>query len=127
MSKQLKKICSQYFKDLKLIIACRSIRRHDFFCFKNRVPECLRSRVVYKFTCSRFNSTYVGMTNRHMRTRTCEHMGISPLTGANVKTISVVHDHFILIGHTISFNDFIILRSVPDKHSLLIHEHLFTY
>ena len=127
MSKQLKKICSQYFKDLKLIIAYRSIRRHDFFCFKNRVPECLRSRVVYKFTCSRFNSTYVGMTNRHMRTRACEHMGISPLTGANVKTTSVVHDHFILIGHTISFNDFIILRSVPDKHSLLIHEHLFTY
>ena len=30
---------------------------------------------------------YVGMTNRLMRTRACEHMGISPLTGANVKTI----------------------------------------
>ena len=29
------------------------------------------------------------MTNRHMRTRACERMGISPLTGANVKTTSV--------------------------------------
>ena len=65
------------------------------------------------------------MTNRHMRTRACEHMSISPLTGANVKTTSVVHDHFILTGHMISFNDFIILRSVPDRHLLLIHEHLF--
>ena len=65
------------------------------------------------------------MTNRHMRTHACEHMGISLLTGANVKTTSVVHDHFILTGHMISFNDFIMLRSVPDKHSLLIHKHLF--
>ena len=65
------------------------------------------------------------MTNRHMRTHACKHMDISPLTGANVTTTSVVHDHFILTGHMISFNDFIMLRSVPDKHSLLIHEHLF--
>ena len=65
------------------------------------------------------------MTNRHMRTRTCEHMGNSPLTRANVKTTSVVYDHFILTGHTISFNDFIIMRSVFDRHSLLIHEHIF--
>ena len=52
-------------------------------------------------------------------------MNISPLTGANVKTTSVVHDHLILTGHNIPFNDFIILRSVPNRQSLLIHEHLF--
>ena len=50
---------------------------------------------MYKFTCSRLNSTYANMTNRHMQTRACEHMGISPLTGANVETTSVVLDHFI--------------------------------
>ena len=54
------------------------------------------------------------MINRHMRTRTCEHIGISPLTGANFKPTSVAQDHFILTGHTISFDDFIILRSVPN-------------
>ena len=84
--KHLKKLCNQYFKDSKLIFAYRSIRMHDFFGFKDRVPECLRSRMAYKFTFCRCNSTYVGMTNRHMRTRAYEHMGISPLTGANVKT-----------------------------------------
>ena len=41
------------------------------------------------------------------------------------KTTSAVQDHLILTGHTISFNDFIILRSGPDRHSLLIHEYLF--
>ena len=96
LSKQLKKLCNQYFKDLKLIFAYRSIRMHDFayrpihmhdfYYFRNRLPECLRSWIVYKFTCSRCNSTYVGMTNRHMRTCACEHVGISPLTGANIKT-----------------------------------------
>ena len=45
---------------------------HDFFCFKDKVPECLHSRVVNKFTCSRCNSTYVDMTNPHMQTRACE-------------------------------------------------------
>ena len=58
---------------------------HDFLYYKDRVHECLRSRVVYKFTCSRCNSTYVGMTNRRMQTRASEHKGISPLKGANVK------------------------------------------
>ena len=61
LSKQLKiyiiKLCNQYFKDLKLIFTYRSICMHDFFCFQDRVPECLRSRVVAKFTCSRCNSS----------------------------------------------------------------------
>ena len=35
MSKQLKQLCNRYFKDLKIIFACRSIRMHDFFCFKD--------------------------------------------------------------------------------------------
>ena len=65
------------------------------------------------------------MINRHMQIRACEHMGISHLTGANVKTTLVVHNHFILTGHIISFNDFTILCSVPDRHSLLIHKRLF--
>ena len=124
LSKQLKNLCHQYFKDLKLIFAYRSIHMHDFFYFKDRVPESLRSRVMFKFTC-RCNSTYVSMTNQQIHTRASKHMGVSPLTGVNVKITSVVHDHFILTGHTISFNDFIILRSVPDRHTLLIHEHLF--
>ena len=58
LSNQLKKLCNQYFRGVKLIFAYISIRTHDFFCFEDRVPECLRSRVVYKFTGSRCNFTY---------------------------------------------------------------------
>ena len=63
--------------------------------------------VVNKFTCSRCNSTYVIMTNRHIRASAYENVDIFPLTGANVQTTSLVHDHYILTGHAISFHDFI--------------------
>ena len=46
------------------------------------------------------------MTNIHLRTRACKLMGVSPCTGLNVKTASLVYDHFILSGHKILFNDF---------------------
>ena len=81
--------------------------------------------ICHSGICSRCNSTYVGMKNRHIRTRACEHMSISSLIEANVKTASVVHDNFSLIDYTISFNDFFIIHSVPNRHSLIIHEHLF--
>ena len=87
----------------------------SFVGFKDRVPECLHPQVVYKYSCSSFNSTYVGMTNLHLQTRVCKHVGILPFTVSNVKTSYIVYGHFILIGYEISFNDFTILRSVPDK------------
>ena len=49
-------------------------------------------------------------------------MGISLFTGSNVKTTSVVDNHFILTGHKISFDNFIVLRSAPNRQSLLIYQ-----
>ena len=100
LSKQLKILCIQYFKDLKLIFAYKSICMHDFSALKIEYLNvyvhgwCISLLVV---------DVILLMKNRHMRTRACEHMGISPLTATNLKTTSVVHDHFILTGHTISF------------------------
>ena len=36
---------------------------------KPRIPNELKSKVVYQFTCCRCNSTYVGKTKRHLKTR----------------------------------------------------------
>ena len=96
----LKKLCNQYFKTLKFIFAYESTCMHDFFCFKDRVSECLRLRVVYKFTCRRCNSSYACMTNRHMQTSVCEHMGISPLTQTNVKR---PYDHLMILLYYVQF------------------------
>ena len=37
------------------------------------------SGVVYKYTCGRCNSTYYGETDRYLKVRSGEHIGISPL------------------------------------------------
>ena len=37
------------------------------------------SGVVYKYTCGRCNSSYHGETDRHLKVRSGEHIGISTL------------------------------------------------
>lgn len=98
----------------------------QFFPFKDRVPECLLSRVVYKFTCNGCNSVYYGKTNRHLRTRASEHLGISARTGKAVKNKmqSAISDHLSDENHNASFDDFTVLASAPSDYHLLILESL---
>ena len=42
---------------------------------KVKVPKMLQSNVVYKISCSRCDSSYVGQTARHLQQRYREHMG----------------------------------------------------
>ena len=65
------------------------------------------------------------MTNQYLPTYTCENMDIFLFTRSNFKTTSLVCDHLILTGYKILLNDFAVLRSVPERQSLLIYEHLF--
>ena len=55
------------------------------FRFKDCVPYDLVSGVVYEYTCGRRNSYYYGETERHLKVRSGEHVGISPLTFKKMK------------------------------------------
>ena len=44
------------------------------FSVKDSVPQGLRSRVVYKFSCAGCNASYIGETTRHLCTRAREHL-----------------------------------------------------
>ena len=44
------------------------------FSVKDSVPQGLRSRVVYKFSCAGCNASYIGENARHLRTRAREHL-----------------------------------------------------
>ena len=57
----------------------------DIFRFKDRVPYDLVSGVVYECTCDRWNSSYYGETERHLKVRSGEHIGISLLTFKKTK------------------------------------------
>ena len=52
----------------------------NFFRFKEEIPLCLHSNIVYKSSCGRCSATYYGKTFCHFKVRVYEHSGISPLT-----------------------------------------------
>ena len=94
------------------------------FRFKVVIPKELRSHLVYKFSCSSCHATYYGKTERHSNVRSCEHIGLSPLTGNRVTCKpSAIFDHLILHEHNnSSFNDFSILCCENNVFTLYLRE-----
>ncbi len=92
------KMCRKYLPqvDCKVIFK-PSVRVCNFFPFKDKIPKSLKSCVLYNFQCSACNSSYYGKSIRHLKTRACEHLGISECTGKFSSTSSVcnsaVWDH----------------------------------
>ena len=85
----------------------------NFFQFKDKMSYCLRSNVVYKFSCGRCNATYYSETCRHLNVRIGEHSCVSPLTGKKLKSkkSTAVKDYMLFCDHVISIDDFKILRT----------------
>ena len=84
------------------------------------------SGVVYKYTCGRCNSTYYGETDRHLKVRSGEHIGISPLTFKKTKPSkeSAIHDHLLNYNNIPSFEEFTVLTNKNNKFDLEIKESL---
>ena len=101
----------------------RMVLRNTFtigslFRFKDRVPKACCSGVVYKFSCSSCGESYIGSTYVRLRTRVCQHMGISDRTGrmALSPTSSSVRDHSLVCDRAFSITNFDILHK---SHSVL--------
>ena len=84
------------------------------------------SGVLYKYTCGRCNSSYYGKTDRHLKVRSGEHIGISPLTFRKVKPSkeSAIRDHLLNCNNIPSFDEFTILTYGHHKYILEIKESL---
>ena len=111
----------------KLQIVFKSQRKlSHVFRFKDRLPLDLVSGVVYKYMCGRCNSTNYGETDRHLKVRPGEHIGISPLTFKKTKPSkeSAIHDHLLNCNNTPSFEEFTILTNRNNKFVLEIKESL---
>ena len=110
------------------VIFKSSTRISKFFQFKDKMPYCLCSNVIYKFLCGRYNATYYGETCWHVSIRVGEHSGVSPLIGKKSKSkkSTAVKDHMLFCDHIVSIDDFKILATsdsdfyVKVKESLLI-------
>ena len=88
----------------------------------------MKSAVIYKFTCSDCNVTYIGKTDCHFHVRYCEHLGISPYTNKDLKynkrSTTSVREHLRDYKHKASPNNFKIISSDNSTIHLLIKESL---
>ena len=132
--KQLNKFIKIYYPQCKLrIIFNSNYRLRNCFSFKDRLPNSVRSFVIYRYSCDSCNRVYYGKTRRHYEVRVREHLGISLATGKkftynpnNVNNTAILNhvnsncignkDNFKIIGN--AKNDFFLCL----KESLLIYK-----
>ena len=97
-----------------------------------RFKDCFTLRlsvwngVVYKYTCKRCNSSYYGETVRHLKVRSGEHIGISPLTFRKFKPSRecAIRNHLLNCNNIPSFDEFAIWAYGCHKYILEIKESL---
>ena len=108
------------------IILKISRKLSNIFRFKDRVPYDLVSGVVYEYTCGRCNSSYYGQTERHLKVRSGEHLGILQLTFKKTKPSkeSSIRDHLLQCDNNPAFDEFTILTHGNKKYLLEIKENL---
>ena len=102
-------------------------RLSSVFNFKDRLPAYLVSGVIYKYTCSSCNATYVGQTKRHTHHRFSEHAGCSPLSGKALtgQNSTAVRDHMLVCNTLVTRENFKILGADNNNIHLRIKEALF--
>ena len=72
--KKISSIINRYCKDLNVKVIFSPFKLSSMFSPKDFIPESLKSRVVYQFTCASCGARYIGETNRHFHTRVNEHL-----------------------------------------------------
>ena len=94
----------------------------NVFRFKDCLPFGLVSRVVYKYTRGRCNSSYYGETDRHLKVGSGEHIGISLLTFRKIKPSkeNSICDHLLNCNNIPSFDEFTIWTYGHHKYILNI-------
>ena len=76
--------------------------------------------------CSCCNTTYYGESEKHFFVRASEHLGMTPLTGKQIRNPKklAIFDHILLNGHDASFEDFTILLKENNRFKLHLKESL---
>ena len=73
LAKKLKRIISQPF----ILKNIYKTTKMSYYCnTKDRIPDYLKSHVVYEFCCPACNAGYIGKTDRNLGTRIKEHCGL---------------------------------------------------
>lgn len=123
----MKSLVSKFYPQVNLrLIFCNNNTIANMFPYKDLIPQDVKSNIVYKYSCGMCDSTYIGETTRHYKTRIAEHMGVSARTGRPIITRSNIFDHKVGTGHPISEDNFSIINcsnswDVKLSESIAIH------
>ena len=97
----------------------------NFFSFKDPIPVSIQSHLVYKVTCDDCNAIYYGLTDRHYKVRSYDHMGKSIRTEKPIVGIkTAMKDHCTECQHHITNDSFSIIARSSDAFHLKIKESL---
>ena len=132
LKKNLKILINNYFSQIKLnVVFSNNFNIKSFFKFKDKIPDALRSNVVYKYKCDSCNAVYIGKTSRHFSTRVKEHLGISFLTNLTLTSppFSAIRNHINNSNknhdnYNLTMDQFNIITSANSELELLIKESL---
>ena len=104
----------------------KTINNNNKLSMSCRLPYDLMSCVVYKLQCGRCNASCYGETDRHLKVRSGEHIGIFSLNFKKVKPSAKnsIRNHFLFCNHDLSFDDFTIVAQGTNKFLLGIKESL---
>ena len=112
----------------KINVVFRTKRRISHLLrFKDTVPSFLESHIIYHFKCPSCNAGYVGETRAHFKTRSCQHLRISPWTNKPVKggVPTSISAHMDKNNCHCRLNNFSILGREVDYNLRLMKESLF--
>ena len=72
----VRKLKRHIYKPFKLRNIYRTKKLSYYYNTKDKVPEYLKSHIVYEFCCPACNIKYIGKTDRNFGTRVQEHSGL---------------------------------------------------
>ena len=98
--------------------------------FKDKLPESLRSGIIYCYNCPNCQVGYLGSSKKALKTRYCQHAGISDRTGRDllVKQQSSIRDHNEECNQArVNFENFKVLDTCSNEQDLRILESIYIH
>ena len=129
VKRQLIEIFRTCNKDIKLnVVFNSSVRVSNAFLFKDQIPKCLNSMLLYKITGNTCNSVYIGKTKKHYLVRQSEHLGLSVFTNKVLrysdKDATAIRKHCHHQNHVNCTDNFKIMGNSVNNYFLHLKESL---
>ena len=130
LDEELRRCLRKYYPQIKFnFIFNNPYKIGNLLPFKDKLPDSMRSGIVYLYNCPNCQVGYLGCSSRTLKTRFCQHAGISDRTGRDltVKLQSSIRQHAVSCQTRLETEHFRILDSCPNPMELRILESIYIH